>query len=117
MLGTWGLGGVDLGQVPIRQNASMTDHYTALGLRSDAALADVKKAFRQMAALYHPDRNSDPEAPARFRAVQEAYEVLADADRRSAYDANRKRNLLDKPLETAQSIWNAYFDPLVEAAR
>jgi hypothetical protein len=42
---------------------------------------------------------------------------LADADRRSAYDANRKRNLLDNPLETAQSIWNAYFDPLVEAAR
>jgi DnaJ-class molecular chaperone len=101
----------------MRQNAYMTDHYTALGLRSDAALADVKKAFRQMAALYHPDRNSDADAPARFRSVQEAYEVLADADRRAAYDANRKRNLLDKPLETAQSIWNGYFDPLVEAAR
>ena len=117
MLGTWGLGGVDLGQVPMRQNATMTDHYTALGLRSDAALADVKKAFRQMAALYHPDRNGDADAPARFRAVQEAYEVLADADRRSADDANRKRNLLDKPLETAHSIWNAHFDPLVGAAR
>jgi len=104
-------------QLPIRQNAPMTDHYTALGLRSDAALADVKKAFRQLAALYHPDRNSDADAPARFRSVQEAYEVLADADRRAAYDANRKRNLLDNPLETAQSIWNAYFDPLVEAAR
>ena len=109
--------GLEAPPMPIRQNAPMTDHYTALGLRSDASLADVKKAFRQMAALYHPDRNSDADAPVRFRSVQEAYEVLADADRRAAYDANRKRNLLDNPLETAQSIWNAYFDPLVEAAR
>jgi curved DNA-binding protein CbpA len=45
----------------------MTDHYSALGLRSDAHTADIKKAFRQLASLYHPDRNTDPDAPARFR--------------------------------------------------
>ena len=50
----------------------MTDHYAVLGLASDAALAEIKKAFRQQAALHHPDRNSAPEAPARFRAVQAA---------------------------------------------
>ena len=43
----------------------MTDHYSALGLRSDAHAADIKKAFRQLASLYHPDRNTDPDAPAR----------------------------------------------------
>ena len=95
----------------------MTDFYSALGVPSSASTADIKTAFRRLAAHYHPDRNASPDAPARFRAVQEAYEVLADADRRAAYDANRKRNLLDNPLESAQSIWNGYFDPLVEAAR
>lgn len=90
----------------------MNDHYTALGLASDASLADVKKAFRQKAALYHPDRNSAPEAPARFRAVQEAYDVLSDDAKRQAYDDNRRRNLLDDPQDTARSIWQAYFEPL-----
>ena len=87
----------------------MTDHYSALGLRSDAHAADIKKAFRQLASLYHPDRNTDPDAPARFRQVQEANNVLSDTDKRQAYDDNRRRNLLDNPLETARDIWQAYF--------
>ncbi len=95
----------------------MKDHYTALGLASSATLADIKKAFRQMAAQYHPDRNPDEDAPARFRAVQEAYEVLADDAKRLAYDDNRRRNLLDDPAETARGIWQAYFEPLVRAVR
>lgn len=91
----------------------MTDHYTALGLDSAATLADVKKAFRQQASFWHPDRNADPQAAARFRAVQQAYEVLADADRRQAYDDNRRRNLLDSPIDTARVIWTDYFNPLL----
>jgi len=90
-----------------------TDHYTALGLASSASLADVKKAFRQKAALYHPDRNTAPEAPARFRAVQAAYEVLSDDARRLAYDDNRRRNLLDSPIDTAREIWQSYFSKLL----
>lgn len=90
----------------------MTDHYAALGLSSAATLADVKKAFRQKASLHHPDRNSDADAPARFRAVQEAYDVLSDADKRKAYDDNRRRNLLDSPIDTAREIWQNYFNPL-----
>lgn len=85
------------------------DHYTALGVRSSATLAEIKKAFRQLAAQYHPDRNAAPEAPARFRAVQQAYDVLADADARKAYDDNRQRNLLDDPLMTAHQIWQDYM--------
>ncbi len=92
----------------------MNDHYAALGLDSAATLADIKKAFRQKASLYHPDKNDAEDAPARFRAVQEAYDVLADADQRQAYDDNRRRNLLDNPLETAQGIWQAYMDALLE---
>ena len=91
----------------------MTDHYATLGLRSDARLADIKKAFRQLAALHHPDRNPAPEAAARFQAVQQAYEVLADDAKRTAYDENRRRNLLDDPAQTAREIWNSYFKTLV----
>ena len=91
----------------------MTDHYTALGLGSAATLADIKKAFRQKASLYHPDRNTSPDAPARFRAVQEAYDVLSDDAKRKAYDDNRRRNLLDSPQETARDIWMNYFSGLI----
>lgn len=87
----------------------MSDHYAALGLGSDASLADIKKAFRQKAALFHPDRNAAADANAHFRAVQQAYDVLADPQKRQAYDDNRRRNLLDDPLETAREIWQTYI--------
>lgn len=92
----------------------MKDHYAALGLNSAATLADIKKAFRQQASLHHPDRNAAADAAARFRAVQEAYEVLSDETRRQAYDDNRRRNLLDSPIDTAREIWQNYFNPLIE---
>ena len=91
----------------------MTDHYTTLGLNSAATLADIKKAFRQKASFYHPDRNAALDAAAQFRAVQEAYDVLSDLEKRQAYDDNRRRSLLDNPLDTAKEIWQAYFRPLV----
>ena len=91
----------------------MSEHYAALGLKSDAALADIKRAFRQKASLFHPDRNSDPDAPALFRQVQEAYDVLSDTDKRQAYDDNRRRNLLDDPAHTAREIWQNYFQQVL----
>ncbi|MFZ3128943.1 MAG: DnaJ domain-containing protein [Rhodoferax sp.] len=91
----------------------MKDLYATLGVSSAATLADIKKAFRQMASLHHPDRNADADAPARFRAVQEAYAVLSDADKRQAYDDNRRRNLLDSPIDTAREIWQNYFNRLL----
>lgn len=91
----------------------MSEHYAALGLKSDATLSDIKKAFRQKASLFHPDRNSDADAPARFREVQEAYDVLSDDDKRKAYDDNRRRNLLDDPAETAREIWQGYFQQVL----
>ena len=95
----------------------MTDHYSALGLGSTATLAEIRQAFRQQASKWHPDKNPAPEAPARFRTLQSAYELLSDPDKRQAYDDNRRRNLLDSPLETAREIWTPYFDSLIHAAR
>ena len=94
----------------------MTDHYTALGLSSAATLADIKKAFRLKASSLHPDKNAAPDAAERFRAVQEAYAALSDTDKRRAYDDNRRRNLLDSPIDTAREIWTTYFDQVLEAA-
>ena len=91
----------------------MTDHYAALGLGSHASLADIKKAFRQKASFFHPDKNAAPDAAERFRAVQKAYEVLSDEVQRKAYDDNRRRNLLDDPLQTAQEIWQTYFKSIL----
>lgn len=87
----------------------MQDHYAALGLPASATLADIKKAYRQRAAQYHPDRNAAPDAPQLFRAVQTAYDVLSDEERRKTYDDNRRRGLLDDPLETAREIWHNYL--------
>jgi len=91
----------------------VSEHYAALGLKSDVTLADIKKAFRQKASQFHPDRNADPDAPARFREVQQAYDVLSDDVKRKAYDDNRKRNLLDDPAATAREIWQSYFQQVL----
>ena len=94
----------------------MSEHYAALGLKSDATLSDIKRAFHQKASQFHPDRNSDPDAPARFREVQEAYDVLSNDDKRKAYDDNRRRNLLDDPAQTAREIWQGYFQQVLNKA-
>ena len=97
----------------ISLQSSVTDHYTTLALSSAATLADVKKAFRQQASFWHPDKNPAADAAARFRAVQQAYEVLSDTEKRQAYDDNRRRSLLDSPQETARDIWLNYFNQLL----
>ncbi len=66
---------------------SKRDYYEILGVSQDASDNEVKKAYRSMAMKYHPDRNEgDAEAEEFFKEVQEAYEVLGDRQKRSAYD-------------------------------
>lgn len=91
----------------------MRDHYAVLGLSSSATLIDIKKAFRLQASHHHPDRNASPDAPARFRLVQQAYDVLSDPVKRKVFDDNRQRSLLDSPIDTARDIWLDYFSRLV----
>ena len=63
------------------------NYYDVLGVGRDADDDEIKRAFRQKAKQYHPDANPDsPTAEARFKEVNEAYEVLSDDDKRSAYD-------------------------------
>lgn len=92
----------------------MKDYYFVLGIASNASLADVKKAFRLKAAEFHPDRNSSEFAPAQFHAVKEAYDTLSDVAARADYDENRRRNLLESPLETATEIWQNYLSGVLQ---
>ncbi|PTX53834.1 curved DNA-binding protein [Litoreibacter ponti] len=62
------------------------DYYKVLGVARDAGADEIKKAFRKAARKYHPDINAGPEAEAKFKDVNEAYEVLKDPERRAAYD-------------------------------
>jgi molecular chaperone DnaJ len=63
------------------------DYYEVLGVNRDAADADLKGAYRKLAMKWHPDRNPDnPKAEENFKEAKEAYEVLADAQKRAAYD-------------------------------
>ncbi|VIO99828.1 DnaJ protein, putative [Brugia malayi] len=63
------------------------DYYEVLGVKRDASTAQIKKAFRNLALKYHPDRNSDPNAHEKFREIAAAYEILADEQKRRNYDA------------------------------
>lgn len=62
------------------------DYYKVLGVDRSATAAAIKKAYRELAAKYHPDANPDKRAKQRFQQIQKAYEVLSDAEKRKAYD-------------------------------
>jgi molecular chaperone DnaJ len=64
----------------------VSDFYELLGVTRETTEAEIKKAYRKLAMEFHPDRNPSPEAEARFKEITEAYEVLRDPQKRSAYD-------------------------------
>ncbi|MBC2733315.1 MAG: J domain-containing protein [Desulfobacteraceae bacterium] len=66
------------------------DYYIVLGIEQGASLSDIKKAYRNAIKRYHPDKIGKSADPHKFRAAREAYEVLSDADKRRAYDAERQ---------------------------
>lgn len=66
---------------------SKRDYYEVLGVARDASEEDLKKAYRKLAMKWHPDRNQgDKDAEAKFKELNEAYDILKDAEKRAAYD-------------------------------
>src|SRR3972149_134182 len=66
--------------------ATKRDYYEVLGVSRNASTEELKKAFRRLAMRFHPDRNKDDGAEAKFKEIGEAYEVLSDPEKRAAYD-------------------------------
>ena len=63
-----------------------TEYYDTLGIPKDASANDIKKAYRNLAKKYHPDVNHGEGAEEKFKEISEAYEVLADEEKRERYD-------------------------------
>ena len=81
------------------------DHYSMLGVSSEFSPEELKKAYKKMSRVTHPDKNGG--STTRFQAVAAAYETLSDADRREAYDAGSdvKRDLMSDGSE-GPTFWD-----------
>ncbi|KAM3961733.1 dnaJ homolog subfamily C member 16 l(3)80Fg [Aphomia sociella] len=62
------------------------DPYKILGIHRRASLSEIRKAYKQLAKEWHPDKNENPNAESRFVEIKQAYELLSDTERRQAYD-------------------------------
>src|SRR6202030_3360958 len=67
-------------------NMEFRDYYKVLGVERAASADQIKTAYRRLARKYHPDVSKEPNAEARFKEMQEAYEVLKDPEKRAAYN-------------------------------
>jgi len=85
--------------------AAKRDYYDVLGIDREATPEQIKKAYRQAALKYHPDRNrNDPEAETKFKQAAEAYEVLSDPQKRSIYDRYGHAGLAGQGLHDFSSM-------------
>lgn len=67
--------------------SSKRDYYEVLGIQKGASDDEIKRAYRKAAVKYHPDKNpDDKEAEAKFKEINEAYQILSDPDKKAAYD-------------------------------
>ena len=87
------------------------DPYEVLGVARGASEADVKKAFRRLARELHPDVNThDPQAEEKFKEAAEAYEILADAERRATYDRYGFDGLESRGFASAAHGFGSFAD-------
>lgn len=94
---------------------SRTCYYEILGVSRQATEGEIKKAYRQMALKYHPDRNpGDKEAEQKFKDCAEAYEVLRDPEKRDIYDRYGHAGLNNAggghPFASAEDIFSHFSD-------
>lgn len=75
------------------------DYYKVLNISENATLEEIKKAFRELAKEYHPDKNKSSDASVKFREVFEAYEILKDKITKDIFDESRRKFYNKKSAE------------------
>lgn len=88
------------------------DYYATLGVPRDADRDSIRKAFRALAATYHPDVSTEPDADLRFREIREAYEVLSSTEARARYDRRGFTRVPSPPRRTRSEPAPDGPDPL-----
>src|SRR6185295_5064432 len=91
------------------------DYYAELGVARDAAAEDIRRAFRKLAAQYHPDRHpGDKAAEAKFKKIADAYRVLDDPKAKAAYDRGGSSEVEAdtgfRGFNTTEDIFSRYGD-------
>lgn len=87
----------------------MENPYTILGVSPTASTEDIKKAYRALAMRHHPDRNPHSSTEVRFSAIQKAYELLSDPQKRAEYNYSLNNRIIIDPENEAQSLWRSLF--------
>lgn len=86
-----------------------TRFYSALKLDRDASAADIKKAYRKLAVIHHPDKGGDPDT---FKEITRAYEVLSDPEKRQVYDETGEEGLAEGSAAASSGNPMNLFDAL-----
>lgn len=92
------------------------DYYEILGIKRGATAEEIKKAYRQLALKYHPDKNpNNPKAEEQFKEIAEAYEVLSDSEKRQQYDhlgheGMRGQGYGGSQTYSAEDVFSRYSD-------
>ena len=82
------------------------DYFDVLGVTRKASTMEIKKAYRKLANMYHPDRNDSSEAKEKFQTIQKAYEILSNHNKRKEY-IKSSYTLITDPRSVANTFWTS----------